>query len=362
MTVSEPTTSAVNAGRAMKTMNANHAVNTAGAGEMMTTTATIVNTGPTTAIRDATKQSAELPESATQRYLIEHVTRFEYSQPVSLDQMVIRLQPRTDATQRLVEFSIDVNPGPARHTHCLDLHGNLRHWFWFEQSHTNLVITTRCLVDCYCSNPFDYIIVDPGVEQVPAVYAEPVRSASSHYMQRTSMDPAIDKLVKQLIAVSDGKTLSFLWQLAQHLRQTIRQIVRYHGDAWPAHQTLASGEGACRDTAVLFMEACRAAGLAARFVSGYAWDALDVTQRELHAWAEVYLPGAGWCGYDPTTGLAVSNRHIAVAASPTPSYAAPTSGTFTGPPVDTTLGYSIQMASEPTLNSLGDEKVTYRWP
>lgn len=299
--------------------------------------------------------------AAIQRYRVQHRMRFTYSQPVSLDQMVLRLQPRTDAAQRLVQFTIDVQPVPSRHTHCLDLHGNLRHWFWFEQEHTNLTLTTRCVVDCCCHNPFDFIVVDPGVESVPAVYAEPMRSAALHYMQRPDPHPAVDQLVRRLIQQTEGRTLAFLWALAQTLSRQIRPILRLEGESWPAHHTLEAGEGACRDSAVLFMDACRAAGLAARFVSGYAWDAAHEDQRELHAWAEVYLPGAGWRGYDPTMGLAVSNRHIAVAASPNPAYAAPTFGTFTGPPVESRLDYTIHMTREAAIIPVPGDEVTYRW-
>lgn len=302
-------------------------------------------------------------EPATiRRFEIAHRTRFTYSAPVSLDDMVVRLQPRTSFDQRLVHFTIECDPRPARHTHCLDLHGNIRHWFWFERSHTDLTITTRSTVDCLCDNPFDFIVVDPGVERLPARYAEPVRYAAAHYRQRAQPHPAVDAITRQLTRQNDGQTLSFLWDLAQYIQSNVTHVVRPNGAAYSPTQTLEKGEGACRDTAVLFIDACRAAGLAARFVSGYAWDAVDDDQRELHAWAEVYLPGAGWRGYDPTSGLAVSDRHVAIAASPTASYAAPTAGTFTGPRVDTNLTYDIQMTMSRPEATTHPDTVTYTWP
>ena len=109
------------------------------------------------------------------------------------------------------------------------------------------------------------------------------------------------------------------------------------------------------------MDVARAAGLAARFVSGYAYDALDPDRRELHAWAEVYLPGAGWRGFDPAVGLATANRHVAVAASPTPSYAAPTSGTFTAPPVETALTYRVEMEQRVLEAPAVPEGTVYLW-
>ena len=88
--------------------------------------------------------------------------------------------------------------------------------------------------------------------------------------------------------------------------------------------------GACRDLTVLFMECCRSLGLAARFVSGYQEGDKGTDRRYMHAWAEVYLPGGGWRGFDPTHGIAVTDRHVAVASGPTPATAAPISGTFRG--------------------------------
>lgn len=295
------------------------------------------------------------------RYDIVHQTHFTYSAPVSLDQLVVRLQPRSSFDQRLINFSIRCDPMPARHTHCLDLHGNIRHWFWFDKQHAGLTLTTRSIVDCLVDNPFDFIVVEPSVETLPAVYDEPVRSATEHYRHRPTPQPIVDALARQIRQQCQGHTVHFLSDLARYLREHIQHIVRPIGDPWSPTKTLERGEGACRDTAVLYIDACRAVGLAARFVSGYAFDAMDDSHRELHAWAEVYLPGAGWRGYDPTTGLAVSNRHIAVAASPTAGYAAPTAGTFTGPRVETTLEYDIQMnVTEADLAPNNGD--VYTWP
>ena len=102
------------------------------------------------------------------------------------------------------------------------------------------------------------------------------------------------------------------------------------GDPWPPEKTLADRTGSCRDIAVLFCEVCRAAGLPSRFVSGYAVDPDHSGCHHLHAWSEIYLPGAGWRGFDPTLGLAVADRHVSLAAARLPALAAPTSGVYRG--------------------------------
>ncbi|MBM3277498.1 MAG: transglutaminase family protein [Candidatus Handelsmanbacteria bacterium] len=125
-----------------------------------------------------------------------------------------------------------------------------------------------------------------------------------------------------------GDTLRFLRSLNTHLHQHWGQLFRADGDPWHPERTLLERQGACRDLAVLFMAACRCQGLPARFVSGYQADAPLEEAHQLHAWAEVYLPGAGWRGYDPAQGLTVAERHVALAAGPTYELGRPTEGTF----------------------------------
>ena len=139
------------------------------------------------------------------------------------------------------------------------------------------------------------------------------------------------------------ETVPFLGLITHRIHETCEAVVRHHDDPWPASVTLAERRGACRDLAVLLTTACRAVGLAARFVSGYQAGDPEQTERELHAWAEVYLPGAGWRGYDPMRGTAVSDQHVALAAGLTPRAAAPTSGTFRGTGATSTLHTDVSM-------------------
>jgi transglutaminase-like putative cysteine protease len=121
-------------------------------------------------------------------------------------------------------------------------------------------------------------------------------------------------------------------------------IHREQGPPWPAERTLRERRGACRDLAVLFNDVCRFVGFPARFVSGYQVDVPEEARPELHAWSEVYLPGAGWRGFDPSQGLAVADRHVPLAASRTPWMASPTSGTYRGT-ARSTLTASVQFRS-----------------
>ena len=140
--------------------------------------------------------------------------------------------------------------------------------------------------------------------------------------------------------------LAFLNQLNSTLYREFEFMHRDFGNPHPPEVTLTTRRGACRDLSVLFIDACRAMGLAARFVSGYQEGDPNQTERNLHAWAEVYLPGAGWRGYDPTHGLAVSDRHVVITAVADPGLSTPVIGTFRGTGVTSTLSVDIAVNVE----------------
>jgi transglutaminase-like putative cysteine protease len=144
--------------------------------------------------------------------------------------------------------------------------------------------------------------------------------------------------------IGEAETLPFLTALNRRLFEAFRHVIRDDGPANPPEVTLREREGTCRDLAVLFCSACRSVGIAARFVSGYESGAVFDTQAQMHAWAEVYLMGGGWRGYDPSQGLAVSTGHVAVAAAADPRLAAPISGSYRGAAAsDITFAISMQV-------------------
>jgi len=143
-------------------------------------------------------------------------------------------------------------------------------------------------------------------------------------------------------AAVEHNTTAFLIQLADRIHHDFQHVGRFEGEPMAPQETLAGRSGACRDTAMLFVAACRSQGLAARFVSGYAiHHPPEVTEHELHAWAEVYLSGAGWRGYDPSLGLAVADGHLVLATAPDHRLAAPVTGTYRGTGVTSTMTYAL---------------------
>jgi transglutaminase-like putative cysteine protease len=160
---------------------------------------------------------------------------------------------------------------------------------------------------------------------------------------------AVATFTEPLLRDAERQLLPFLDQLNQKIYTDFECIHREEGPAWLPTQTLAERRGACRDLADLFVDACRVAGLAARFVSGYQEGDSEQDRRELHGWAEVYVPGAGWRGYDPTHGLAVADSHVAVAASICTQNAAPVTGSIRGTNATAVMETDIDLhaASQP---------------
>lgn len=212
----------------------------------------------------------------------------------------------------------------------IDLDGNNLTKLWFDHLTQQLSIQTTAKVETSCTNPFAYML-EPWVTTLPFDYPNFLLKQLKPYLHSYSFvaDNSALELAQELVMATQGNTLDFLFALNQRIYKDCEYIIRDIGEPFPAGITWREKKGSCRDYAVLFMEVCRAIGIAARFVSGYQEGDSEQQSRDLHAWVEVYLPGAGWRGYDPTLGLVISDRHIPLAASAIPSYAAAVEGSVT---------------------------------
>ena len=275
-------------------------------------------------------------------YKIVHVTTYNYSKPVDLDPHIVRLRSRSCGFQSLRSFALEVTPEPAGISEVLDWEGNNTIKLWFKQPTNQLSVKITSEVETYCTNPFNYLL-EPWAASLPITdYPAPMQAHLAPYLQQI-VTPVIIDLAQEVWQAVNGETVSFLRELNQRIYENCQQTVRETGDPLPAGITWKQKLGSCRDMAIIFIEGCRAMGLAARFVSGYQEGDINQEERHLHAWAEVYLPGAGWLGYDPTQGLAVSDRHIALVASSIPRYAAPISGNFRGAGARSDIQYTLSI-------------------
>jgi transglutaminase-like putative cysteine protease len=163
------------------------------------------------------------------------------------------------------------------------------------------------------------------------------------YLERNECDDAVTAFAAELSLSVSRDTLSFLDRLNRQLFAEVTQTHRDTGAPQSPAFTLQSRRGACRDLAVLFVDCCRAEGVAARFASGYQKGHQRSERRHLHAWPEVYLPGAGWRGFDPTHGEAVADTHVTIAAAAHSRDTLPVSGNFRGAGASSTLDYSVKI-------------------
>jgi transglutaminase-like putative cysteine protease len=268
------------------------------------------------------------------RYQISHTTTYSYSQPVRLFPHVVRLRPRCDGNQSLQSFLLQVTPPPLQESQVVDLDGNSTIKVWFKPDRVErLTVQVLSQVETYRVNPFNFLL-EPWALNLPIDYPASLLAQLQPYLGQISgwgngaIAPIAVQLAQEICHQVSNNTTLFLTELNQRIYAHCQHTIRETGDPLPPEITWSQKSGSCRDTAVLFMEVCRAIGLAARFVSGYQEGDPDSTDRHLHAWVEVYLPGAGWCGFDPTHGLVVGDRHIALVASVSPRYAAPIFGAF----------------------------------
>ena len=276
------------------------------------------------------------------RFEIDHVTRYVYSTPVELGEHRLRFLPRRHAGQSLKSWKLEVEPGPARRIETVDSWENRIQLVWFEGETHRLEI--------YCHLELETLETVPqariGTIHLPVSYG-PDTAALAPYLEPPEDAAMLQAFLQPLLAMAGGDAVTFLAALNGAVHGFYHQGVRLEGAPRTPAQTLILREGVCRDLAVLFMAACRQAGLAARFVSGYQQGEGTRAQRYLHAWPEVYLPGPGWLGYDPTHGTRAGSDHVAVAAAPAPEAVTPVEGgySFRGAELTSTLETDIRITT-----------------
>src|SRR5712671_2696707 len=267
---------------------------------------------------------------------IHHVTRYRYDRPVTLGPQSIRLRPAPHSRTRVPSYSLTVTPAQHFVNWQQDPHGNWIARFVYPEKTTEFSIAVDLTADIEVVNPFDFFI-EPYAEIFPFAYPSDLREELTPYLAAEAAGPHLARLLAA-IPRERRNTVDFLVELNQRLQRDIRYLIRLEPGVQTPEETLASAAGSCRDTAWLLVHVLRHLGMAARFVSGYliqlkpdvtaldgpAGTAKDFT--DLHAWTEVYLPGAGWIGFDPTSGLLCGEGHLPVAATPHYRPAAPITG------------------------------------
>ncbi|HEV3019864.1 MAG TPA: transglutaminase family protein [Burkholderiaceae bacterium] len=267
---------------------------------------------------------------------LSHLTRYRYDRRVSLSPQVVRLRPAPHCRTPVLSYSLNVAP----QTHFInwqqDPFSNYLARLVFLEKTDQLQVKVDLVAEMSVYNPFDFFL-EPVAEMFPFAYEAPLEHDLRPYLARGECGPLLRRYLEK-VDRRPQRTIDFLVDLNQQLRRAIEYLIRMEPGVQTPEHTLRSGSGSCRDTGWLLVQILRHLGLAARFVSGYliqlkpdvpalngpSGAASDFT--DLHAWCEVYLPGAGWIGLDPTSGLFAGEGHLPVACTPEPDSAAPVSG------------------------------------
>ncbi len=270
---------------------------------------------------------------------LHHVTEYRYDRPVQLGPQVVRLRPAPHSRSRVLSYSLRVEPESHFINWQQDPFANYQARLVFPEKTTRFKVTVDLVAEMAVYNPFDFFL-EPSAETVPLTYAPELREELAPYLVCA---PELEKaplFQKYLASIdrSEQRTIDFLVGLNQKLQGDIRYLIRMEPGVQTPEESLSKASGSCRDSAWLMVQLMRHLGLAARFVSGYLIQltpdvksldgpsGTEVDFTDLHAWCEVYLPGAGWIGLDPTSGLFAGEGHIPLACTPQPSSAAPIEG------------------------------------
>ena len=269
-----------------------------------------------------------------QRYRILHRTYYNFSGLVQLQPHTLRLRPREGHELRIESSSLDITP-PATLRWHRDVEDNSVAIATFDTPASQLVIESEAIIQQFNEAPLDFLVADYAMNY-PFAYTPEDRVLLAPYLNGTA-PAANDPLALWVTNVWQPgeaiQTYALLQRLCTRIHQTLTYQLREEPGVQTALETLSRGSGSCRDSANLFMHAARRLGLASRFVSGYLHaPPSSVNYGATHAWAEVFLPGAGWKGFDPSTGEIVGSDHIAVAVARLPESVPPVSGSFVGPP------------------------------
>jgi transglutaminase-like putative cysteine protease len=271
-----------------------------------------------------------------QRLRILHRTYYNFSTPVGLGPHKLLLRPREGAELRIESALLRTTPSATVRWHR-DVEDNSVAIATFDASASQLLIESDVIVQQYNQRPHDFLLADYAVSH-PFSYTPEEESVLGPYMKVAAATASERLLLAEWVTQvspsgQPSQTYALLRRLTELIQQSLAYQLREEPGVQTASTTLARASGSCRDYAFLFMEAARCLNLAARFVSGYLHaPPSTVNYGATHAWAEVFLPGAGWKGFDPTLGTLVGAEHIAVAVARSPESVPPIAGTFTGPP------------------------------
>ena len=267
---------------------------------------------------------------------LSHITHYKYDRLVELGPQIVRLRPAPHCRSKIISYSLKVEPAGHFVNWQQDPFANYQARLVFPEKVKEFKVSVDAVFEMAVYNPFDFFL-EPDAEEFPFTYDPELKEELAPYLTPDPVTPLV-KAYLEKIDYTKRRTVIFLVELNKMLSQDIKYLIRMEPGVQTPEETLELASGSCRDSGWLLVQLLRNCGLAARFVSGYLIQlksdvkALDgpsgteVDFTDLHAWCEVYLPGAGWIGLDATSGLMAGEGHIPLACTPLPSGAAPIEG------------------------------------
>lgn len=267
---------------------------------------------------------------------LNHITHYRYDRPIQVGPQVVRLRPAPHCRSKVISYSLKIEPAEHFINWQQDPFANYQARLVFPEPTTEFKVTVDLVVEMAVYNPFDFFL-EPEAENFPFEYNDEVKQELAPYLAKVPLTPRLAHYLSK-IDRTERRTIDFLVDINRQLQQDIGYLIRLEPGVQTPEETLTKGSGSCRDSGWLLVQLLRHSGLAARFVSGYLIQlkpdvksldgpsGTEVDFTDLHAWCEVYLPGAGWIGLDPTSGLMAGEGHIPLACTPQPSGAAPVEG------------------------------------
>ncbi len=261
---------------------------------------------------------------------IKHFTRYSFDQPVFFEPHYLRFRPRTGPHLKLLSYKTEIFPAIQGASNQFDPEGNLLQFCWFSGTHNSMEIKAESVVELQSFSPFEFLIHPSEFTSFPFEYSTDSISLLQPSLKKLPLNRELKEFTEQIAGNANHQTIPFLSALTREIFDKIKLETREKGAPQLPEKTFNSATGSCRDLSWLQINLLRHCGIAARFVSGYLFLDAEDPEYELHAWLEVYLPGAGWIGLDPSHGVFADQKYIPVAASADYKNTMPVTGSVRG--------------------------------
>ncbi len=261
---------------------------------------------------------------------ITHSTNYCFTDKVFLEPHYFRFRPKSNKTVHVSSYQIEISPTPIGLNEYLDAENNHIQFCWFNQPTDKLNITTTSIIESTPFNPFDFIIYPDNYLTLPFIYDNEIKNLLSIYLIHENLSDELLQFGKQSMHETHGQIIDFISIVIRNTFSEFEKEKRHKGDPHHPNDTFKTQKGSCRDLAWMLIHLFRSMGIASRFVSGYYFIHNPTEGFELHAWIEIFIPGVGWIGIDPSEGIFVNENYIALASSSAYPNTMTVSGTYRG--------------------------------